>query len=108
AASLGLLCSVVAPTRTWANFAFALVLFLLSMPMLFFHFFLRENSLDLLTNVVKVGLNPVGGWWFWTNQWESGHRPQEVQIMGSILGTVLFASAAYALWCAARWRFRPG
>jgi ABC-type transport system involved in multi-copper enzyme maturation permease subunit len=105
AASLGLYLSVIAPTRAWANLAFALVLFLLGVPALFCQVFLPSAPPDHVTNVIKVGLNPVASWWFWTSHWESDIEMEGVQISGSLVGTFLFAAAAYGLWRAARFRF---
>jgi ABC-type Na+ efflux pump permease subunit len=105
AASLGLYISVIAPNRTWANFVFALILFLISVPALFMHFFLPPSPPDLLTNVIKVGLNPVATWWFWTNDWLTAQPLLGIQIAGSLVGTAIFAAAAYLLWLGARGRF---
>jgi ABC-type transport system involved in multi-copper enzyme maturation permease subunit len=105
AASLGLFLSVIAPTRAWANIAFAIVLFFLGVPGLFSYLFLPPAPPDLLTNVIKVGLNPVAGWWSWTSHWETDIYIEDVQIRGGLIGTLLFGVSAYALWRAARFRF---
>ncbi len=105
AASLGLFVSIHAPTRTWANFMFALIVFLLTLPSFFYHFFLPGTSPDLVSNVIKVGLNPVASWWFWSYHWGEHSQMQAAQIGGSVVGAGIYVLAAWLLWRAACWRF---